>query len=458
MNTQDTIKELAQGFSTTAIGDAFFQSLAEYLSKALSVEYVFIGELVNQAQTVRSIAFFAHGQFVDTMEYPLIGSLCEHVVKPQFCAFPSNVQQQFPHNQALKHFGADSYVGTPLFASDGTVLGLLYVMHTQAIGHLETTEALLRIVAKRAELELERKQQERKLIEELEQRKKAEHALYIKNLALQQTNQKLARTEAALVELNSKLEVRVQKRTQQLAASNEELSQTNRQLSQINADLDNFIYTASHDLKGPIVNIDGLLRVLNRKLKLKGVEDEDMETIIRMMHASIVRFKETIADLTEITKLQKQAVQEQTSISLASVIDEVQLDLHTLIQESEAGIELSLQECPAIVFAKKNLQNIVYNLLSNALKYRDPSRKTTIRIACQPSASYLLLSIQDNGLGIEACDQTKIFAMFKRLHDHVEGSGIGLYIVKKILDNAEGKIEVESQVGVGSTFKVYFKV
>jgi signal transduction histidine kinase len=80
-----------------------------------------------------------------------------------------------------------------------------------------------------------------------------------------------------------------------------------------------------------------------------------------------------------------------------------------------------------------------------------------VQITCQTQADYLLLTVKDNGLGMDMRQEEKIFALFKRLHAHVEGTGIGLYIVKKIVENAGGKIEVESQPGEGSTFRVYFK-
>jgi signal transduction histidine kinase len=80
-----------------------------------------------------------------------------------------------------------------------------------------------------------------------------------------------------------------------------------------------------------------------------------------------------------------------------------------------------------------------------------------VQLSCQSASAYTVLSVVDNGLGIDLSKEQKLFAMFGRLHTHVEGSGVGLYMVKKILENTGGKIEVESQVGVGSTFRVYFR-
>lgn len=103
------------------------------------------------------------------------------------------------------------------------------------------------------------------------------------------------------------------------------------------------------------------------------------------------------------------------------------------------------------------MRSIVYNLLSNSLKYRSPERTLELSISTESTPEYVILKVEDNGLGMKKNDHAKIFYMFKRLHDHVEGTGIGLYIVKRIVENAGGKIEVESEEGKGTTFQVYFR-
>ncbi|HYG40440.1 MAG TPA: PAS domain-containing protein [Cytophagales bacterium] len=261
------------------------------------------------------------------------------------------------------------------------------------------------------------------------------------------------------------LQENLQKLTQELAAtneeleaSNEELSGANSQLTLINSDLDNFIYTASHDLKAPISNIEGLLSMLIRKLPSDVIGNNNIEKIMELMQSSIDRFKNTINDLTEITKIQKELGEDVAAINVTEIIKEVNLDLHNIIEESNARFIIEVDKCPTINFSRKNFRSIVYNLISNSIKYRSDSRPLTIKIICYEEDNYEVFQIEDNGLGINAQDRSKIFSMFKRFHSHVEGSGIGLYMVKKIIDNSRGKIEVSSEVGVGTTFKVYFKL
>lgn len=263
---------------------------------------------------------------------------------------------------------------------------------------------------------------------------------------LQNTSDELATINEELAAANEEIQV-----------SNEELSQSNQQLIRINSDLDNFIYTASHDLKAPITNIEGLLQVLLRSLSSESLADERTQHITGMMQSSIDRFKKTLTNLTDIIKLQKENSQGATFVSFSETIEEVILDMEQLIQSSNASIETNIEGCSSIHFSQNNLRSIVYNLLSNAIKYRSPERNPLVQVNCRQTDEYSIISVQDNGLGMHLSDTPKIFNMFKRLHVHVEGTGIGLYMIKKIIDNAGGKIEVESKVGEGSTFKVYLK-
>jgi PAS domain S-box-containing protein len=263
---------------------------------------------------------------------------------------------------------------------------------------------------------------------------------------LKQAGQKLQTVYQELAAVNA-----------ELLAANKELASTIHQLKHINADLDNFIYTASHDLKAPILNIEGLIKVLSRRFHKLYTQDEQIDHILDMMNTAVIRFRGTINDLTDIARIQKQMDQESESIDLQEIVHTTLLDLSQQVEESGARVESYLEQCPSVAFSRKNLKSVIYNLLSNAIKYRDLHRTPQIKITCRPEGDYLVLSVQDNGLGIDTRHENKIFGMFKRFHAHVEGTGVGLYIVKKMVENAGGKIAVESKLGEGSVFKVYFK-
>lgn len=170
-----------------------------------------------------------------------------------------------------------------------------------------------------------------------------------------------------------------------------------------------------------------------------------------------IEFRNFQIDLTEITKIQKDTAEDISQISIAELIDEVKYDIRHLISDnsSEFYIDLGVR---FIQFSRKNLRSILYNLISNAVKYRSPERSSMVSIVTERSGDYFLLRVKDNGLGIELQQKDKIFRMFKRMHTHVEGTGIGLYIVKRIIENAGGRIEVESNISQGTEFMVYLKM
>ncbi|WP_207432083.1 PAS domain-containing sensor histidine kinase [Sabulibacter ruber] len=238
----------------------------------------------------------------------------------------------------------------------------------------------------------------------------------------------------------------------------EELQRRNEELQRTNNDLDNFIYTASHDLKAPITNIEGLVNTLIEDLPIEILRVPEVNRVISLISSSITRFRTTINDLTELTKLQRQMEEDVSVIQLQEIFEEICQDLSGTIQESAAKVEADFSQHPSLRFSKKNLRSVVYNLVSNAIKYRSPERAPQIRIASRQEQGYCILTIEDNGLGIDQAQKDKVFSMFKRLHDHVEGTGIGLYIVKKIMENSGGNIEVLSEVGKGSTFTIRFKL
>ena len=111
-----------------------------------------------------------------------------------------------------------------------------------------------------------------------------------------------------------------------------------------------------------------------------------------------------------------------------------------------------------ITFSRRKLRSIIYNLISNAIKYKSPDRRPEIFIKTEQEKNFIIISVKDNGVGIEASKQDAIFSKYFRIENNIEGSGIGLYLVREIVINSGGKIVLESQPGQGSEFKVYLKV
>jgi PAS domain S-box-containing protein len=235
---------------------------------------------------------------------------------------------------------------------------------------------------------------------------------------------------------------------------NEELMQKNQELVRLNRELDNFVYAASHDLKSPVANLEGLMMELKQVV---GAEQEDYADLMRLIDHNLQGLKTVVNDLAQVARVDQEK-QVPEMVDLAQLLREIQHSLRDQILEKKVLLSADFSQAPALAYARKNLRSILFNLVSNAIKYLTPGKLAEVKITTRhlPHQKAILLSVSDNGLGIPDNQQDKIFSMFRRFHTHVEGSGLGLYLVKKILENQGDRIEVESQVNTGSTFKVFF--
>lgn len=235
-----------------------------------------------------------------------------------------------------------------------------------------------------------------------------------------------------------------------------------KELKKANVDLDNFIYTASHDLKAPVSNIEGLVTYLDQLLKelySKNDRREEVEDLIEMIYQSIAKFRKTIEDLTDVTKAQGNGKSEDlTVINLYDALEEAKITLMNDLNNSKCVITHQLN-APEIEFSMKDLRSILYNLLSNAIKYRSRERACKIEVKTYYLEDAIILEVKDNGIGIEPQNQEGMFQIFRRVHNQkidVEGTGVGLYILKRIMENNNGSIEVESEIDKGSMFRLTF--
>ena len=275
--------------------------------------------------------------------------------------------------------------------------------------------------------------------------------------------------QAELKKVNDELETRVQNRTAQLIRLNRELEKEietrkkternlinkNGELIRINGDLDNFVYCASHDLKSPIVNVEGLVSAIREELLEVSPVVKDM---FLRLDVSIQQMQRAIQDLTDVSSVQKNSsANPNKEILVSPVVEEVKIDLAENIRKTNAGITTDFQAFDVVWFTHKNLKSVLYNLISNGIKYHAPDKPPVIKISTEDAGEYILLKVADNGIGIDlAKHQKKIFSLFKRLQDNIEGSGVGLFLVKRIMENNQGRVEVESEPGIGSVFKIYF--
>ncbi|GAB2963769.1 hypothetical protein GCM10027048_36160 [Hymenobacter coalescens] len=233
-----------------------------------------------------------------------------------------------------------------------------------------------------------------------------------------------------------------------------EMEARHAELLRINQDLDNFVYTASHDLRQPIDNMAGIFQELTRSARF---DDPETPVLMTMFEHSLDQIYTTIQELSALVQVQKQSMQvAPEEVRLERLTQEVLHSIGEQIRGAGAVVETDFSALPAIHFVRPNLQSVLYNLISNAVKYRSPERPPRIRVWTErDEQGHSVLSVQDNGLGIDLQRYGgELFQLFRRFHDHVPGSGTGLYLVQRLVQAHGGQLEVESTPGEGTTFRV----
>lgn len=225
-------------------------------------------------------------------------------------------------------------------------------------------------------------------------------------------------------------------------------------IERLNSDHETFIYSVSHDFRGPLTNLMLLIQLLKVAKDTNGKEDADR--ILEMIDKSACEMKKMINELTDITKLETDLCDNAEPVDIARLLEDMKFTLKDKIYQSNTKFFTDIAIADAL-FPRKNLRSILYNLISNAIKFAATGRTPEIHIKTEKGMGYTLLSVKDNGVGIEGDKQKEIFSKFTRLRTNVEGTGVGLFIVSKMITNLGGKIEVESEVGHGTTFKIYIK-
>jgi light-regulated signal transduction histidine kinase (bacteriophytochrome) len=227
------------------------------------------------------------------------------------------------------------------------------------------------------------------------------------------------------------------------------LKQTLLELERSNKELEQFAYVASHDLQEPLRMVASFTQLLAKRYREK--LDSDADEFIEFAVNGAKRMQQLINDLlnySRATSYKKGSEYLDLNILLQSIIE----SMNSLVAESCA--EISISQLPQIYSSKIQMQQLFQNLISNAIKFRRNDVSPIIQIDCQREINYWLFSVKDNGIGIPSAYKDKIFTIFQRLHDKDEypGTGVGLALCKKIVEQLGGQIWVESVQHEGSTF------
>lgn len=237
----------------------------------------------------------------------------------------------------------------------------------------------------------------------------------------------------------------------ELELSREELRLNNERLVSTNQKLDSFIYASSHDLKSPINNLEGLLQLFESR----GETVTEWQTqIIDKMKLSSSALKETISDIERLLEVDRAEGDDLEEILFEELLNQILMENEMSFNLAPDQIKTNF-EVPALQYSRIALKSVLYNLVSNAAKYRSPERKVVIKVSTFEKHGRIHLKVEDNGLGIDLnLHGNKLFKMFKRFHPNVQGSGLGLYAVKQIAEKNDGNVFVESEPDKGCTFTV----
>ncbi|MBF9222379.1 PAS domain-containing sensor histidine kinase [Hymenobacter ruricola] len=240
---------------------------------------------------------------------------------------------------------------------------------------------------------------------------------------------------------------------EQAEAQREQLRLQNEQLTRTNQDLDNFVYTASHDLKQPVNNLAGLFGELRRTATFN---DPAAAAMMGMVDEALQQMLSTIDGLTEVVQRQRQPEPAPTeTTALQALTEEIIRGLPPQPRGQEAHFTLDFAAAPALRMARTALHSVLANLLSNALKYAQPGRRPRIAVRTARAPGATVLRVQDNGRGLDlARHGAELFQLFRRFHPDVPGSGVGLYLVHRLVHQAGGQVEVSSVPGEGTTFQL----
>lgn len=211
--------------------------------------------------------------------------------------------------------------------------------------------------------------------------------------------------------------------------------------------------TISHDIKSPLTSL--LLTI--QQIKKVSIKDFlNLKVLFIILENSIKKMQAVIAELTNTRKQEYKHKTEKESINFETILEDVQLLITGNIIESGVIIKSKLN-VSEIHYSKRKLRSIVYNLVNNAIKFKSPHRKPEILIKTTREKNYVVVSVKDNGIGIAKSKQESVFKKYLRVENDIEGSGIGLYLVKEMVTGSGGKIILKSTPGKGSEFKVYLQ-
>lgn len=294
------------------------------------------------------------------------------------------------------------------------------------------------------------------LVESNKKLSKALNELETQNHEIVAQSEELYTSQERLLEANNIIEMQKRDLQKQVRQVNYELQEANEELVKHNNELQQFSYSISHNLRGPVARLLGLTNLA--KLVINFDRHEEANTIIKYIETSAYELDSVTRELSSIVDIRNTIYQIRQLIDFAKEWSEIKRLLNITDEMERVNFDIDFSSAPSMFSVRPMVHSILFNLVSNAIKYQSPERQLKVRLMTRANTEYTVIEVSDNGLGIDLeVFQHDLFKMYKRFHHHQEGKGLGLYLIKSQAESLNGFVEVNSQPGTGSTFKVHLK-
>jgi two-component system, OmpR family, phosphate regulon sensor histidine kinase PhoR len=226
-----------------------------------------------------------------------------------------------------------------------------------------------------------------------------------------------------------------------------------KDLEKLITDYELLLDSLSHDIKNPLAN---LTMAINQFKKIGLSSQKNFQDLLGMVETSLSKMQKLIKELLESREQEHRYKSHMELLNIEHILEDVRLALNEEILNSGAVINTDIQVAE-LNFTRRKMRSIIFNLLNNSIKYKSPEKQPHISITTFHENGYAVISVKDNGRGIDPEKQESVFKKYFRGDNPEEGSGIGLYLVKEMVENTGGKIQLESQPGEGTEIKVFLK-
>jgi PAS domain S-box-containing protein len=414
------LQNLIEGTAATT-GTDFFPALVKHIAQALNISHAFVSEKIDR--DLRVLAFWADNALQTVFSFPILHTPCEISLRDGQFYCETLVNEQFPANLDLIAMASQSYLGIALYDNHGNPIGNLCILDRQPLADPQRAKKLLKAFASRAAAELER-----------------------------------SRATKALAGLNQELEQRIEDRTLELRRATRHK--------------DEFLANMSHELRTPLNAILGLAEALQEELL--GTLNERQQKSISIVTSSGQHLLSLINDILEVSKIE--AGKLELDRSTVSVNNLCKSSLAFVKQQAfDRHIELVVTLAPnlgSINVDERRMRQVLINLLTNGVKFTPIGGVVTMSVQLEddrphpdllPAGATLVstrlrISVTDTGIGISPENQAKLFQPFvqvdSNLNRQYEGSGLGLMLVKQIVELHGGSVNITSSLGQGSCFTV----